>query len=118
MILLLFWVVGGWVGEINTKDQLSPIEIETGTEFGKNYNEYKVCTTLYQFNFRDVYESHNEPSHVQKPIKIELYKEDLLPFGRHLTEEDLAKVDRRNITSKSDVIKSIHSKKIIDLLTK
>ena len=39
VILLLFWVgggwVGGWVGEIENKDQLSPIEIETGTEFGK-----------------------------------------------------------------------------------
>ena len=33
MILLLFWV-GGWVWEVNIKDQLSPIEIETGTEFG------------------------------------------------------------------------------------
>ena len=28
-------MVGGWVGAINIKDQLSPIEIETGTEFAK-----------------------------------------------------------------------------------
>ena len=33
MILLLFWV-GGWVGEIENKDQLSPTEVEIRTEFG------------------------------------------------------------------------------------
>ena len=46
VILLLFWVGGGWwVGEINIKDQLSPIEIETGTEFGKNkcYRNNTFC---------------------------------------------------------------------------
>ena len=34
MILLLFWVGGGWMGEIETKDQLSPTEVVIGTEFG------------------------------------------------------------------------------------
>ena len=42
MILLLFWVGGGWVGEINNKDQLSPIEIETGTEFGNFKPQYMI----------------------------------------------------------------------------
>ena len=34
LILLLFWVGGGWVGEIDIKDQLSPTEVEIRTEFG------------------------------------------------------------------------------------
>ena len=33
MILLLFWV-GGWVGEIENKDQFCPTEVEIRTEFG------------------------------------------------------------------------------------
>ena len=47
MILLLFWVgggwwVGGWVGEIEIKDQLSPTEVEIRTEFDKK-KEFKSC---------------------------------------------------------------------------
>ena len=34
VILLLFWVGGWWVGEIENKDQLSPTEVEIRTEFG------------------------------------------------------------------------------------
>ena len=29
-----WWVGGGWVGEIEIKDQLSPTEVEIRTEFG------------------------------------------------------------------------------------
>ena len=35
MISLLFWV-GGWVGEINNIDHLSPVETETRTELGNS----------------------------------------------------------------------------------
>ena len=36
-ISLLFWVGGGgWVGEINNIDHLSPVETEIRTELGKN----------------------------------------------------------------------------------
>ena len=44
MILLLFWV-GGWVGEIENKDQLSPTEVEIRTEFGKNKEDESCSTT-------------------------------------------------------------------------
>ena len=37
--------MGGWMGEIDIKDQLSPTEVEIRTEFGK-----KILTSL-EYNF-------------------------------------------------------------------